>query len=678
MQLKYSFLTVGFLLVILSSFGVNKIIKNFHISRDPLVAKSQTVVIETGVGSLGPSIAQPVVRQDIIQANKNQPFPTNTWWSSVLTANFPETLFSLPFATKLTENGIGTGAPTVTSSAQTFSTPYSEDISIQFPGQKISKASVVSWGAFSVTFSLLDTNNEPIATIDMIKGSPVLRITSNSLMNIVTKNQFPIGSTAEVPAITTIDGRTYLISSTSQLSAAQTNTLQAKAGRVTISALPNKYTSETLKAFQTEAQFSAPTTSVSNTSSELNLTTNLEWHGAKSNEKHLTLLLPHQYNDSTRNLPSLGTYQTIRGNAQLITANILSISYPISPPSEPKSIPKESNFFQKSVLETYLSEELKSPREIPVGSYYGAKGIYRLAKLYETALTVESPTAEAFSKQLETELTNWFTYSPNDTGKHFRYETNLGGIMAANPEYGSDQYNDHHFHYGYFIYAASVLSEHNKAFRTTYSPMINLLVRDIAANSGDTLFPTLRNFDPYEGHSWAGGINRFADGNNQESSSEAIAAWSAVARWSKLDGNSELRTRALSLQTQEINATSSYWFGQNPQSPFPKQFSSPLVSLLWSGKADYATWFSDKPEAKIGIQLLPVGSQSSYLSSLKLPSEVTKLLKYSTIAPWKDILVMTTALQNPKLAGEAFNPKDQLDESNSLPSYYLWVAQHLQ
>ena len=46
--------------------------------------------------------------------------------------------------------------------------------------------------------------------------------------------------------------------------------------------------------------------------------------------------------------------------------------------------------------------------------------------------------------------------------------------------------------------------------------MVETLIKDIANwDRNDSRFPFLRNFDPYEGHSWASGHAGFADGNNQ-------------------------------------------------------------------------------------------------------------------------------------------------------------------
>ena len=58
-----------------------------------------------------------------------------------------------------------------------------------------------------------------------------------------------------------------------------------------------------------------------------------------------------------------------------------------------------------------------------------------------------------------------------------------------------------------------------------------LLIRCIANPSDDDeFFPTWRHKDWFQGHSWASGIAMvFSNGKNQESSSEAIAAYEGIA-----------------------------------------------------------------------------------------------------------------------------------------------------
>jgi endo-1,3(4)-beta-glucanase len=93
-------------------------------------------------------------------------------------------------------------------------------------------------------------------------------------------------------------------------------------------------------------------------------------------------------------------------------------------------------------------------------------------------------------------------------------------------------YNDHHFHYGYYIYTAAVLAHFDPQWGRDFFEVVLVLIRDIANPSNrDTSFPLFRHKDWYFGSSWASGITQppFPNGMNQESSSEAIAAYEGVA-----------------------------------------------------------------------------------------------------------------------------------------------------
>ena len=92
-------------------------------------------------------------------------------------------------------------------------------------------------------------------------------------------------------------------------------------------------------------------------------------------------------------------------------------------------------------------------------------------------------------------------------------------------------YNDLHFHYGYHIYAAAVVSKFDPDWGKEYFERVLLLVRNIANPSYDgDYFPGFRHKDVYQGHSWASGVvPPYLNGRNQESSSESIAAYEAVA-----------------------------------------------------------------------------------------------------------------------------------------------------
>src|SRR4029453_12070925 len=112
------------------------------------------------------------------------------------------------------------------------------------------------------------------------------------------------------------------------------------------------------------------------------------------------------------------------------------------------------------------------------------------------------------------------------------------------PSFGSEEFNDHHFHYGYFLYAAGVVAADDPELTRQLAPVMNLVAADLGSTADNGLFPNRRTFDAYAGHSWASGTSPFADGNNQESSSEAVTAWTGLALWAKASGNTALETEA--------------------------------------------------------------------------------------------------------------------------------------
>ena len=83
----------------------------------------------------------------------------------------------------------------------------------------------------------------------------------------------------------------------------------------------------------------------------------------------------------------------------------------------------------------------------------------------------------------------------------------------AGADFGNTYYNDHHFHYGYFVNAAALIGYMDPSWIPKNKDYVNMLARDYAnPSSKDPFFPVHRNFDPWHGHSWAHGLFESADG----------------------------------------------------------------------------------------------------------------------------------------------------------------------
>ena len=110
---------------------------------------------------------------------------------------------------------------------------------------------------------------------------------------------------------------------------------------------------------------------------------------------------------------------------------------------------------------------------------------------------------------------------------HLIDDKTWGGLVPAhgleNPlnEFGSGWYSDHHFHYGYFLYAIATLAKLDIPYWTTYRSAMESILRDICnPDPSDLDYPWFRHKDLYDGHSWASGLFLQGNGKGQESSSE--------------------------------------------------------------------------------------------------------------------------------------------------------------
>ena len=272
-------------------------------------------------------------------------------------------------------------------------------------------------------------------------------------------------------------------------------------------------------------------------------------------------------------------------------------------------------------------------------------------------------------------------------------------MLGIDGSFGSlTQLNDHHFHYGYFVRAAAEIArnDHEWSDQQAFGGMVELLIRDYgnwerprdsATSARGKMFPFLRNFDIYAGHSWASGHARFGAGNNNESSSEAMNAWTAMILWGEETGNTALRDAGIYLYTTEMTAIQEYWNNVHEDNYHPN-YDKPMASLVWGGKTDYATWFSGLPEAMHGIILLPIQSGSLYLGLF--PDNVQKNYEFlangrTQFAMWDAIFYAYQGIYDPagaltnfnnnegRMSGSVSGPSSFTEEGNSLANTFTWI-----
>mmetsp|Transcript_31779 Transcript_31779/g.30301 ORF Transcript_31779/g.30301 Transcript_31779/m.30301 type:complete len:1026 (+) Transcript_31779:155-3232(+) len=250
------------------------------------------------------------------------------------------------------------------------------------------------------------------------------------------------------------------------------------------------------------------------------------------------------------------------------------------------------------------------------------------------------------------------------------YDSEIDGCLNKFPDcpaltdqgsnFGAGFYNDHHFHFGYHIYAAAVAAKYDNNWGRKFHERILLLVRDIANPSGtDPYFPAFRHKDWYLGFSWASGVvtiggKPYPNGRNEESSSESISAYEAVALYGEVaaelyegtadegsmayyDNALRLRDMGRLLLATEVRSAKTYWHVQAPQTEgvsriYPDVYKPKVVGMMWSMLAQEQTWFGNEVWKSYGIQMIPITPASELRDDPKWMEEMLPLFQESCFA----------------------------------------------
>ncbi|WP_156165481.1 glycosyl hydrolase [Demequina rhizosphaerae] len=380
---------------------------------------------------------------------------------------------------------------------------------------------------------------------------------------------------------------------------------------------------------------------------------------------------------------TLGTYATIDGPFSVCRASSVSWDVPLVEPSASLDLSGITGAERDAIAAAFAADAGAEP-DLPADTYFGAKALYRLANLLQVADALgEDAYAEQLQGTLEEQLDLWG--DPEGCAERaercFTYDPALRGVVGLATAFGSEQFNDHHFHYGYLLYAAAVAGARDPELAERIGPVMDLVAEDIAAPGTSDAFPLRRAFDPVAGHSWASGISPFADGNNQESSSEAALAWNAVALWADLRGDDALGGSARWMLSAESEAATRLWLA--PDLTGLDGYAHPIVAIEWGAKRDYATWFSDDPAAMLGIQVIPgQPAAAAYLGAVpaeRIVASVDEAWGQGTPGQFADYLLMYRALAGDEERAAAWAaavdlPDSAIDDGSSRTWMLAWIA----
>ncbi|KAF2770562.1 endo-1,3-beta-glucanase [Teratosphaeria nubilosa] len=358
----------------------------------------------------------------------------------------------------------------------------------------------------------------------------------------------------------------------------------------------------------------------------------LKW--TKAGDTSRTLLmwaLPHHVQSfssaTARGLKNLKLITTTKGYATAVSGDSWTLEEPNLPidlgfaPWSPetgsvKSVSSATIELLNAVAYAELNEDIETQTNTS-SIYYDGKALAKFATICYTANTIAKNSSLAISglKKLQEVFA---LHVDNVMPIPIVYDDVWGGIVSVcsyksgdtGCDFGNTYYNDHHFHYGYYVYAAAVIGYLNSSWLDagTNKAWVNTLVRDYANSiTDDPYFPFARMFDWYHGHSWAHGISAAADGKDQESSSEDTMASYAIKQWGHVIKDVNMEARGNLMLAIHARSLQNYYLYTDDNTVQPADFiGNKVAGILFENKVDHVTYFGDVPAYIQGIHMLPL------------------------------------------------------------------------
>ncbi|WP_416405900.1 glycosyl hydrolase [Curtobacterium sp. LFS084] len=600
--------------------------------------------------------------------------PTNRWFSGLVFGDAPQPVFPSPISWQVTDDGFAAGLPVVSATEKTIAGGATQQVGLDLGA---TSTEVSAYDAVSVTVEHRRGATVLGHTV-LAEGSPLVTYTAARAGTVTTTA--PIDATGTRTGTVTSGGRTWQLVVRDGTIDGDAVALSA-GGSIVLLPVPDDAT-----AAQTDRLVGAarPLTGVA------------LGRSASPGQQHTTLtydfgsddpgVLVPQPGQGTTGLDCTGLYyDTVQGAAPVCTGTALRLAVDTVEPSDTLDVSGLSSADRSTlVAQVRVDASTVNASSYAADSYAGGKDLSRVANLYRLATELDLPSvASTLKTSVVDELDQWFDAAGCGarTARCFAYDPTVHGLVGQEASFGSDEFNDHHFHYGYILSAAAVLAADDPALVSRWRTVADLVAADIASPEATASFPQLRVYDPYAQHSWASGFSPFADGNNQESSSEAVSAWNGVALWGAVSGSSSLESVGTWLLSNE--AASARRDVLDPDlSAFP-EFRHEVVSLTWGGKRDHATWFSAAAAAPAGIELIPMPAVARSYVAAGGAAQIRRVLAEAVPdgrydVQFGDYLLMYRALASRSEARAALGaardlPDAVVDSANSRSYMLAWI-----
>jgi endoglucanase Acf2 len=332
--------------------------------------------------------------------------------------------------------------------------------------------------------------------------------------------------------------------------------------------------------------------------------------------------LPHLYQNTAHAVAfSPYTYVSPRGDLKTAVGTSFSFTYDFNGilPSynAPFRNPSDAHPYDAQKMFDLVTAYAGHPNN-GSDTYFGAKDLVQHMKFALLAKELNHQAYPALKEKARAALVDWLTYTPGEQpARYFAPHNRWGAFIGYNPNFNSDEFTDNHFHYGYFTLACALYGMLDPDFLSDsqYGGMARKIAKQYANwDRTDPQFPWMRTFDPWVGHSYAGGTSS-GNGNNQESSSECMQSWIGLFLLGDALHDPEMRAAGAFGYTSEAAASLEYWFDWKHRN-FPPAYAAQrrMGAVLSNQGLGHLTYFGDQEQFVHGIEYLPLNPGVNYLA----------------------------------------------------------------
>jgi len=615
------------------------------------------------------------------------PLPTNAWWQNLALGGGGLTVNTLPYLVQVSGDALKFGAPNKVVDANFIISSMTENLSFRSeqstPGQQITDYGPLhvslAWGSGSGSMHTDLVRGQPYMTMHYTALTP--RIGTVHAINSVNGGSASSANTGTRFEVAMNNGQTWVIYASSTI------TLSLNNGGLVASAPFTGSLRAALLDASSEATLDAHAARIPTGGNVLATATGdvgtitFDWQTEGSGPL-LMMALPHHMDV----LVSPSTTSVVRNTMKGDMIGISGLSWMMEEPLT------TIGFEAAQPIHSDYEQDVRNALAADVGfgvtagdPYFGGKQFSALARL---ALIADELNEPVLASQYRTALGSALQERlAGQNGDPLVYDQTWGGLVIssglnnAGAAFGQGYYNDHHFHYGYWIYAAAAMAKDNPAWVSQWGDKVMHLIRDVAEPSGaDQHYGFMRNKDWFVGHSWAAGLFEFGDARNQESSSEAVNAWYGVYLYGLAIGDDRIRDLGRVMLATELRSTWKYWQINTGEGVYPEPFASnKVVGILWGTKVDHGTFFGANLEFIHGIQMLPYTPITEELLRAEWIEEEYPVIQPATTSPsigegWKGFIYMAHAVIDPDAAWSECQTLNGYDDGNTKTNTLYWLA----